>query len=296
MVKVGGGGGRGAQVSGVGLAGRAWRQQLPAAAASGGASRAQSVQRVRHSRRPHTSAMPPLPARPAAGTRSACRWAATRCRCSGGARPWTCTATLSTPLLTPLTTSSVRGVGGARHCAGTPPSALQEPQRAAWRATSTPAPLLSHPLPHPSHHPAPPLTPPSLARAGSVITEITVGMGPAGELRYPSYPEGDGRWRFPGVGEYQCYDKYMLVGRMWGVEGWGCRGCMFTGQRAWCWDGTLPLLSPPRGAPRAMAGSSARRARRGGRFGCRVALHQTIASAALMLLARAPPPPFPPAG
>lgn len=45
---------------------------------------------------------------------------------------------------------------------------------------------------------------------GSVITEITVGLGPAGELRYPSYPEGDGRWRFPGVGEFQCYDKYML--------------------------------------------------------------------------------------
>lgn len=45
---------------------------------------------------------------------------------------------------------------------------------------------------------------------GSVITEVTVGLGPAGELRYPSYPEGDGRWRFPGVGEFQCYDKYML--------------------------------------------------------------------------------------
>eukprot|EP00210_Caulerpa_lentillifera_P002103 g2018.t1 len=45
---------------------------------------------------------------------------------------------------------------------------------------------------------------------GTVITEITVGLGPAGELRYPSYPEGDGRWRFPGVGEFQCYDKYML--------------------------------------------------------------------------------------
>lgn len=28
---------------------------------------------------------------------------------------------------------------------------------------------------------------------GTVITEITVGLGPAGELRYPSYPEGDGR-------------------------------------------------------------------------------------------------------
>lgn len=46
---------------------------------------------------------------------------------------------------------------------------------------------------------------------GDVITEITVGMGPAGELRYPSYPEGDGRWRFPGVGEFQCYDKYLLA-------------------------------------------------------------------------------------
>jgi beta-amylase len=44
---------------------------------------------------------------------------------------------------------------------------------------------------------------------GDFITEITVGCGPAGELRYPSYPEGDGRWRFPGVGEFQCYDKYM---------------------------------------------------------------------------------------
>jgi hypothetical protein len=53
------------------------------------------------------------------------------------------------------------------------------------------------------------------ASLGTVITEVTVGMGPAGELRYPSYPvclpTGDGRWRFPGVGEFQCYDAYMLV-------------------------------------------------------------------------------------
>lgn len=28
---------------------------------------------------------------------------------------------------------------------------------------------------------------------GSVIAEITVGLGPAGELRYPAYPEGDAR-------------------------------------------------------------------------------------------------------
>lgn len=45
---------------------------------------------------------------------------------------------------------------------------------------------------------------------GSTISEVTVGLGPAGELRYPAYPEGDGRWRFPGVGAFQCFDKYML--------------------------------------------------------------------------------------
>lgn len=47
--------------------------------------------------------------------------------------------------------------------------------------------------------------------AGTTLTEVTVGLGPAGELRYPAYPEGDGRWRFPGVGEFQCYDAYMLA-------------------------------------------------------------------------------------
>lgn len=45
---------------------------------------------------------------------------------------------------------------------------------------------------------------------GDTIVEIQVGMGPAGELRYPSYPEQDGVWRFPGIGAFQCYDKYML--------------------------------------------------------------------------------------
>lgn len=44
---------------------------------------------------------------------------------------------------------------------------------------------------------------------GGVIVEIQVGMGPCGELRYPSYPESNGTWRFPGIGEFQCYDKYM---------------------------------------------------------------------------------------
>ncbi|KAM0922174.1 hypothetical protein ACQ4PT_006393 [Festuca glaucescens] len=45
---------------------------------------------------------------------------------------------------------------------------------------------------------------------GSTICEIQVGMGPAGELRYPSYPESNGTWSFPGIGEFQCYDRYML--------------------------------------------------------------------------------------
>ena len=47
-------------------------------------------------------------------------------------------------------------------------------------------------------------------RSGTVINEITLGCGPAGEARYPAYPEGDRRWRFPGVGEFQCYDGDML--------------------------------------------------------------------------------------
>ncbi|GKT34949.1 Beta-amylase [Aduncisulcus paluster] len=40
------------------------------------------------------------------------------------------------------------------------------------------------------------------------INEVQVGMGPAGELRYPSYPSD--RWSFPGVGAFQCWDKYLL--------------------------------------------------------------------------------------
>lgn len=35
-------------------------------------------------------------------------------------------------------------------------------------------------------------------------------MGPAGELRYPSYPEQDETWKFPGIGAFQCFDKVML--------------------------------------------------------------------------------------
>ncbi|CAH1447940.1 unnamed protein product [Lactuca virosa] len=40
------------------------------------------------------------------------------------------------------------------------------------------------------------------------ITEIEIGLGACGELRYPSYPAKHG-WEYPGIGEFQCYDKYL---------------------------------------------------------------------------------------
>lgn len=64
---------------------------------------------------------------------------------------------------------------------------------------------------------------------GDTVVEIQVGMGPAGELRYPSYPEQNGTWRFPGIGAFQCYDKYMLsslkaAAEAEGKQEWGSTG------------------------------------------------------------------------
>ncbi|XP_055962193.1 beta-amylase 7 isoform X2 [Mercurialis annua] len=42
-----------------------------------------------------------------------------------------------------------------------------------------------------------------------LITMVEVGLGPCGELRYPSCPVKHG-WRYPGIGEFQCYDQYLL--------------------------------------------------------------------------------------
>ncbi|KAL0442617.1 UNVERIFIED_CONTAM: Beta-amylase 2, chloroplastic [Sesamum latifolium] len=42
-----------------------------------------------------------------------------------------------------------------------------------------------------------------------VISEIEIGLGPCGELRYPSYPVKHG-WKYPGIGEFQFYDKYLI--------------------------------------------------------------------------------------
>ncbi|KAL0425992.1 UNVERIFIED_CONTAM: Beta-amylase 2, chloroplastic [Sesamum radiatum] len=60
-----------------------------------------------------------------------------------------------------------------------------------------------------------------------VITEIEIGLGPCGELRYPSYPAKHD-WKYPGIGEFQCYDKYLMksfekttearVNQFWGKQ------------------------------------------------------------------------------
>lgn len=42
---------------------------------------------------------------------------------------------------------------------------------------------------------------------GSVIVDFQVGMGPAGELRYPAYQ----KLHFCGVGAFQAYDTYALA-------------------------------------------------------------------------------------
>jgi len=47
-----------------------------------------------------------------------------------------------------------------------------------------------------------------------LIIDIEVGLGPAGELRYPSYSQNLG-WVFPGIGEFQVslefYDETICV-------------------------------------------------------------------------------------
>ncbi|KAF5729661.1 beta-amylase family protein [Tripterygium wilfordii] len=70
---------------------------------------------------------------------------------------------------------------------------------------------------------------------GQVIEEIQVGTGPCGELRYPAYQETYGTWKFPGIGEFQCYDKYMRASleasaEAKGKKDWGRSGPHDSGQ------------------------------------------------------------------
>ncbi|TQD98259.1 hypothetical protein C1H46_016080 [Malus baccata] len=41
-----------------------------------------------------------------------------------------------------------------------------------------------------------------------LISAVEVGLGASGELKYPSFSERMG-WRYPGIGEFQCYDRYL---------------------------------------------------------------------------------------
>lgn len=41
-----------------------------------------------------------------------------------------------------------------------------------------------------------------------LISAVEIGLGASGELKYPSFSESMG-WRYPGIGEFQCYDRYL---------------------------------------------------------------------------------------
>ncbi|GLC38086.1 hypothetical protein PLESTM_000684200 [Pleodorina starrii] len=63
---------------------------------------------------------------------------------------------------------------------------------------------------------------------GSTIADVLIGLGPDGELKYPAHPR-DKRWNFPGVGEFQCYDRYLLASlracaQQVNQPSWGLRG------------------------------------------------------------------------
>ncbi|KAL6627103.1 hypothetical protein ACP70R_030829 [Stipagrostis hirtigluma subsp. patula] len=66
---------------------------------------------------------------------------------------------------------------------------------------------------------------------GAIVTEVQVGMGPGGELRYPSCPTE--KLNQPGssseLGEFQCYDKFMQASlsahaQILGLQEWGSGG------------------------------------------------------------------------
>nr|XP_023927863.1 beta-amylase 8 [Quercus suber] len=57
------------------------------------------------------------------------------------------------------------------------------------------------------------------------ISAVEIGLGASGELKYPSFSERMG-WRYPGIGEFQCYDKYLQqslcrASKMRGHSFWG---------------------------------------------------------------------------
>ena len=53
-----------------------------------------------------------------------------------------------------------------------------------------------------------------------IISEIEIGLGPCGELRYPSYPVNHG-WKYPGIGEFPRYDQCLSKSLKKAVEAMG---------------------------------------------------------------------------
>ncbi|PIA48900.1 hypothetical protein AQUCO_01300058v1 [Aquilegia coerulea] len=71
---------------------------------------------------------------------------------------------------------------------------------------------------------------------GITLNGVQVGMGPGGELRYPSCPSHKlaSSWRTRELGDFQCYDKYMLASlnacaQNIGMHEWGNGGPLGTG-------------------------------------------------------------------
>lgn len=52
------------------------------------------------------------------------------------------------------------------------------------------------------------------------ISEIEIGVGPCGELRFPSHIGRRG-WEYPPIEEFQCYDKYTMksLNKAWKERG-----------------------------------------------------------------------------
>ncbi|MCO5567760.1 hypothetical protein L7F22_021454 [Adiantum nelumboides] len=53
------------------------------------------------------------------------------------------------------------------------------------------------------------------------IVSVEIGLGARGELQYPSHTKAHG-WIYPGIGEFQCFDKYMLKHLKSEAEARGC--------------------------------------------------------------------------
>lgn len=51
------------------------------------------------------------------------------------------------------------------------------------------------------------------------ISEIEIGLGACGELRYPSYPANHG-WEYPGIGEFQVVFGCTVLNSLSGLLLW----------------------------------------------------------------------------